>query len=109
DPDKSPLVTVVDCAQGGQTMARWAEPQGNPWSVAEQRLNQAGITPAQVQVVWIKIANAGPMGELEQHGKRLQQDTVAVLQNARSRFPNLRIVYLESRIFAGYGTGGLNP
>ena len=21
---KSPLVTIVDCAQGGQTMARWA-------------------------------------------------------------------------------------
>lgn len=109
DPDKAPLVTVVDCAQGGQTMARWADPKANPWSVAEQRLTQAGVTPAQVQVAWIKIANAGPTGELEQHGKRLQQDTVAVLQNARARFPNLHIVYLESRIFAGYGSGGLNP
>ncbi len=109
DPDKSPLVTIVDCAQGGQTMARWADAQANPWSVAEQRLTQAGVTPAQVQVAWIKIANAGPRGELQQHGKRLQQDTVAVVQNARARFPNLRIVYLESRIFAGYGTGGLNP
>jgi hypothetical protein len=109
DPDKSPLVTIVDCAQGGQTMARWADAQANPWSVAERRLTQAGVTPAQVQVAWIKIANAGPRGELKQHGKRLQQDTVAVVQNARARFPNLRIVYLESRIFAGYGTGGLNP
>jgi hypothetical protein len=109
DPDKSPLVTIVDCAQGGQTMARWADPKANPWSVAEQRLTQAGVTPAQVQVAWIKIANAGPQGELAEHGKRLQKDTVAVLQNARNRFPNLRIVYLESRIFAGYGTGALNP
>jgi hypothetical protein len=109
DPDKSPLVTIVDCAQGGQTMARWADAQANPWSVAERRLTQAGVTPAQVQVAWIKIANAGPRGELKQHGKRLQQDTVAVVQNARARFPNLRIVYLESRIFAGYGRGGLNP
>jgi hypothetical protein len=109
DPDKSPLVTIVDCAQGGQTMARWADPKANPWSVAEQRLTQAAVTPAQVQVAWIKLANAGPMGELAEHGKRLQKDTVAVLQNARARFPNLHIVYLESRIFAGYGTGGLNP
>lgn len=109
DPDKSPLVRIVDCAQGGQTMARWADAQANSWTVAEQRLTRAGVTAAQVQVAWIKIANAGPRGKLQQHGRRLQQDTVAVLQNARARFPNLRIVYLESRIFAGYGTGGLNP
>ncbi len=109
DPEKSPLVTVVDCAQGGQTMARWADPNANPWSVASQRLAHAQISPAQVQVAWIKIANAGPQGELERHGKQLQRDTVAVLQNARARFPNLRVVYLESRIFAGYGQGGLNP
>jgi hypothetical protein len=62
-----------------------------------------------VQIAWIKIANAGPTGELDQHGKQLQRDTVAVLQNARARFPNLRIVYLESRIFAGYANSGLNP
>jgi hypothetical protein len=109
DPDKSPLVTIVDCAQGGQTMARWADARANPWSVAEQRLKQAGVTAAQVQAAWIKIANAGPTGELAQHGKPLQHDTTAVLQNARARFPNLRIVYLESRIFAGYATSGLNP
>lgn len=109
DPDKSPLVTIVDCAQGGQTMARWADARANPWSIAEQRLTHAGVTPAQVQVAWIKIANAGPTGELDQHGKQLQRDTVAVLQNARDRFPNLRVVYLESRIFAGYGNSGLNP
>ena len=108
DPDKSPLVTIVDCAQGGQTMARWADARANPWSVAEQRLKQAGVTGAQVQAAWIKIANAGPTGELAEHGKSLQHDTVAVLQNARARFPNLRIVYLESRIFAGYATRGLN-
>src|SRR5262249_4032635 len=109
DPDKSPLVTIVDCAQGGQTMARWADARANPWSVAEQRLKQAGVTGAQGQAAWIKIANAGPTGELAEHGKPLQHDTVAVLQNARARFPNLRIVYLESRIFAGYATSGLNP
>jgi hypothetical protein len=109
DPDKSPLVTIVDCAQGGQTMARWADPNANPWKVAASRLEQAEVKPAQVQVVWIKIANAGPSGELPEHGKRLQQDTVAVVQNAKARFPNLRIVYLESRIYAGYAGTKLNP
>lgn len=109
DPDKSPLVTIVDCAQGGQTMLRWSDPKAKPWEVAAERLERAGVKPAQVQVVWIKIANAGPSGELTQHGKKLQQDTAAVVQNAKARFPNLRIVYLESRIYAGYAGSQLNP
>lgn len=109
DPEKSPRVTIVDCAQGGQTMARWADPEANPWTVAEQRLLHAGVTAAQVQVAWMKLANAGPTGELMQHGTRLKNDTIKVLQIARDRFPNLRIVYLESRIFAGYANSGLNP
>jgi hypothetical protein len=109
DPDKSPLLTIVDCAQGGQAMAEWADPKGNPWNVADRRLAAAGVSPNQVQVAWIKLANKGPTGDLPAHGKRLQQDTVAVLHNAKNRFPNLRIAYLSSRIYAGYATGGLNP
>ncbi|MBS0264321.1 MAG: hypothetical protein JSS02_20450 [Planctomycetes bacterium] len=109
DPEKSPRVTIVDCAQGGQPMSRWADPQSQTWTVAEQRLAREQVTPAQVQVVWIKLANPGPSGDLAQHGKALQKDTTAVLQQARERFPNLRLAYLESRIFAGHATTGLNP
>jgi hypothetical protein len=39
----------------------------------------------------------------------LQRDTQALLQNARVRFPNLRIAYLGSRIYGGYAGGPLNP
>src|SRR5262249_32862321 len=39
----------------------------------------------------------------------VQKDTLAVLQNARARFPNLRIAYLSSRIYAGYAGTPLNP
>jgi hypothetical protein len=109
DPDKSPLVTIVDCAQGGQAMAEWADPRGRPWEEATRRLTAAKVTPQQVQVAWIKLANKGPSGELAEHGKKLQKDTLAVLHNARARFPNLRVVYLGSRIYAGYSTGRLNP
>jgi hypothetical protein len=62
-----------------------------------------------VQVAWIKLANVGPQGDLEKHGRKLQSDTIAVLHNARERFPNLRIAYLGSRIYAGYAGTQLNP
>lgn len=39
----------------------------------------------------------------------MQDDTLKVLQNAKERFPNVRIAYLSSRIYAGHATGALNP
>jgi hypothetical protein len=109
DPDKSAKVTIVDCAQGGQAMAQWVQAEARAWKEAERRLEQAGVTPRQVQVAWIKLANIGPRGDLTEHGKKLKSDTQVVLHNARTKFPNLRIAYLGSRIYAGYATGGLNP
>lgn len=109
DRSKSPRVTIVDCAQGGQAMAEWAPYDAAPWREAERRLTAAGVSPAQVQVAWVKLANKGPRGSLTEHGKKLQADALAVLQNAKRRFPNLQIAYLSSRIYGGYSTGALNP
>jgi hypothetical protein len=109
DSDKSPQVQVVDCAQGGQTMARWRDPNANCWSVAMSRLSSAGVTPEQVEVAWVKLANAGPSGDFATHGGILYDDTVEVLHIANQKFPNLKIAYLGSRIYAGYANGRLNP
>ncbi len=109
DPAKSKKLTIVDCAQGGQAMAEWAPADAPTWKEAARRLAAASVSPKQVQVAWIKLANKGPKGELESHGRELERDTKAVLQNAKSRFPNLRIVYLSSRIYGGYATSHLNP
>jgi hypothetical protein len=109
DPAKSAKLTIVDCAQGGQAMAEWAPPNAAPWNEALRRLESARVTPQQVQMAWVKLANKGPRGELEEHGRKLQRDTVAVLQNAMAKFPNLRVAYLGSRIYAGYANGPLNP
>lgn len=109
DPAKSDKLTIVDCAQGGQAMAEWVPPDARPWAVAEERLQQARVSPQQVQVAWIKLANKGPRGELSEHGKTLQRDTQAVIQNAKARFPNLQVAYLSSRIYGGYAANPLNP
>lgn len=109
DPQKSPHVTIVDCAQGGQAMAEWVSPNARPWTEADRRLTQAGLSAKQVQAVWIKLANKLPQGDLQQHGKKLQADTLAVLQNAKARFPNLRVAYLSSRTYGGHSTTPLSP
>ena len=90
-------------------MARWADPKAACWTEADRRLQVSRVTGQQVQVAWVKLANAGPSGELHEHGKQLEQDTRTVLSNLRSHFPNLRIAYLGSRIYGGYADGRLNP
>lgn len=90
-------------------MAEWVDPQGRAWLEADRRLRASRLSPQQVQVAWVKLANKNPIGDLNEHGQQLAEDTTAVVQNARARFPNLRIVYLSSRTYGGYSVGSLNP
>lgn len=124
DPDKSPGVVIVDCAQGGQAAAQWAYPEKykrtdrstgrerpSPWAVMDERIKKAGVMPAQVQLVWIKQAEMGPanLGEFPRHARVLQDNIAVILQELKGRFPNLRIAYLSSRIYAGHAGTPLNP
>jgi hypothetical protein len=118
DPGKSPDLVIVDGAQGGKDARAWmtdeqaAEGGGrSTWQVLDERLRAAGTTPAQVQVVWLKQALAMPalLGDFPAHARRLEDDVAQALRIARKRFPNLRLAYLSSRIYAGYATTALNP
>jgi hypothetical protein len=111
DPRKSPSLVIVDGAQGGQAAEEWLSPDARPWSVAEDRLRAGGVTNKQVQAVWIKQAliQQGRFGDFPAHARRLEADLVTILQNAKQRFPNLRIAYLSSRIYGGYASTALNP
>lgn len=111
DSAKSSRVVIVDTAQGGQTGLRWADTKSALWNEVDNRLQRAGVSPQQVQVAWMKQAEAGPAqyGDFPKHAKQLQASLVTSLANLKQKFPNLRIVYLSSRIYAGYATTSLNP
>jgi hypothetical protein len=109
DSDKDPHLVVVDGAQGGQTASVWANPGAMVWSVLAQRLQQAGVTAQQVAVAWVKQANAGPSGSFPGYAQDLQADLQATAQNLHAAFPNIKIAYHSSRIYAGYATTALNP
>ncbi len=112
DSEKSPKVVIVDGAQGGQTANVWANPgDRDPWKVLDERLQQAGVTASQVQAAWVKQAIPGPeyLGDFPKHAEVLKGHMVGLLDQLRQRFPNVRIVYLSSRIYAGYATTHLNP
>jgi len=109
DPEVNPMLTLVDGAQGGQTARITADPQAHFWTVVGERLAAAAVTAEQVQVVWIKQANANPAKGFPAEAATLQADLTATLHNLHDKFANLKIAYLSSRIYGGYAVTPLNP
>jgi len=108
--DAVPFV-IVDGAQGGQAAIQWDTAESRPWGEVENRLKTAGVTPKQVQFVWVKQAliQQGQHGAFPAHAKKLQEEMKKIVQLARGKYPNLRVAYLSSRIYAGYAKSQLNP
>lgn len=109
DALKSPRVQCVDGAQGGQTAFAIQDPAAPFWTVVDQRLAAANATREQVQVIWFKEADAGPTSGFPAYAQTLRTEFTAIMQVIHDRFPNARIAYLASRIYAGYATTMLNP
>src|SRR6185295_1129761 len=110
DAKKSPHVVLVDGAQGGMEAQAWAE-SGRPWDMLDQRLKQSGVASQQVQAIWLKQARRSPasLGAFPKHANEMNGHMIVILHKLKERFPNLKIVYLSSRIYAGYARSDLNP
>lgn len=107
-------VLFVNGAQGGMTAAAIQDPQDGRrgkqyWDTVDQRLKQAGVSREQVQVIWIKQADAGPTQGFPKYAQTLQAELARIVQIFPARFPNTKLVYLSSRTYGGYATTGLNP
>jgi hypothetical protein len=104
-----PNLVLVDGAQGGQTARVTANPDSKYWTVSAERLAQAGVTAAQVQIAWIKQANAMPHTPFEDHAIQLKNDFAATIRTLQQKCPNIKLVYLSSRTYGGLATTPLNP
>lgn len=109
----NPQVVFVNGAQGGMTAARIQVPDSADgakyWTEVDLRLKKAGATRDQVQVIWIKQADAGPREGFPDYAKKLEKELTRIAQIFPKRFPNAKLVYLSSRTYGGYATTPLNP
>lgn len=113
----APHLAIVDGAQGGKEATAWANESKDQrtgrtaWEELATRLAASGVSPPQVQVVWMKLAVARPAagGDYPAHVGKFKQLVVTSLQKLKARYPNVRLVYLSNRIYAGYATTPLNP
>jgi hypothetical protein len=99
DPLRRPAVVVVDGAQPARDATAWANPEAEVWPILDERLAAAGLTPAQLQVIFLKQAIGRPdrHGVFPAHAESLRDRLGDIVRIAKDRYPNLRIAYLSSR------------
>ncbi len=106
-------LAIVNGAAGGQSAAFWDSPtDANYDRVRDIRLTPQGLTEQQVQVVWVKVANPGPTMSLPASSAdayTLETQQGNIVRALKTRYPNVRQVFLSSRIYGGYATTTLNP
>ena len=104
---------LVNGAAGGKSAAYWVSPTLPDYDrVRDVDLAGAGVTEAQVQVGWVKVANPGPTVSLPSASSdayTLETQMGQIVRAMKVRYPNLKLVYFSSRIYAGYATTTLNP
>jgi hypothetical protein len=106
-------LVIANGAKGSETATEWDSPSDpNYVRVRDQVLQPLGVTEAQVQVVWLKEANPDPSLSLPSNNAdayQLETTLGHIVRSLKTRYPNLQIVFLSSRIFAGYASVNLNP
>jgi hypothetical protein len=108
--NKNAKLTLIDGAEGGQDINAINSSTASYWNTVSSRLATAGLTAAQVQIIWFKEAEAQPTDtSFATYPDALKNKYKSVMQMLKSRFPNLQLVYLSSRIYAGYASSKLNP
>lgn len=113
DPSRNSKLVAVNCAQGNHAVAEWRVPTNDAWSTCAQRLTNAGVTAAQVQAAWVKLAERTsdvPDKTFPAHALFHQQGLGDVLRLLKTNFPNLELAFMSSRTRAYESNpNALNP
>jgi hypothetical protein len=109
DKDINPHVVLVNGAVGGVPASEaQKEDAGGPkgikyWEEVDKRLDAKVASRDQVQVVWLKETNPAPhKGDFPAYTKTLEEQITRIVQLLPKRFPNIKMVYLSSRTWAGW-------
>jgi hypothetical protein len=105
DDHRNAHLFVVNGAQGGQALDVISNPAASYWNSLALRIEAAGLSPAQVQAVWIKMADAAvPTTDFPAHALTELGHAKAVLQILKSTYPHLALAFFSSRTYGGNTT-----
>ncbi|HEV8660068.1 MAG TPA: hypothetical protein VGS96_15790 [Thermoanaerobaculia bacterium] len=106
-------LVLVNGAAGGKSADFWDSPSDPDYNrVRDNDLTPLGLTEAQVQVAWVKVANPQPAASLPSANAdafRLETQMGNIARALKVRYPNIQLAYFSSRAYAGYASSTLNP
>jgi hypothetical protein len=105
-------LVIVNGAADGQDAAAWTSPASPNYDrIKTVRLAPLGLSENQVEAVWVKLDDAKPTTSLPADSADAYiflSNLGQVLRALRIRYPNLELVFLSSRTYAGYATPGVD-
>jgi hypothetical protein len=106
-------LVIVNGARSGQEAGNWVDPAQPSYDrIRDDELAPRGLSEAQVQVVWVKVANREPQASLPAQNADafiLLTHLGSIARAVKQRYPNVKSMFVSSRIYAGYTTTPLNP
>ena len=106
-------LVIVNGALGGQSADKWDAPQDPNYDrIKTDVLWPNGLSEAQVQAVWVHLANATPQTPLpapDADAYLLVKRRGDVARALRVRYPTLQVVFFSDRVYGGYAESDLNP
>ncbi len=108
DPTVNNGLVIINGARNGQDLKAWDSPSDFEYHRVETNvLPGFDVTEEQVQIVWVKVAVANESSRpvLPSQNADAYQEEIAigdVVRALRVRYPNLKQVFLTSRIYGGY-------
>jgi hypothetical protein len=99
-------VVIVNGAMPGKSALDWATRTSREYDrIRDTRLAPLGLSEKQVQVVWLQITDSAPTVSLparEADAYLLRDRLSDVMISLKSRYPNLALVFLSSRMYGGF-------
>ena len=96
-------------AREGAAATEIAVPYGDYWIHVDRQLQPCEMSSAQVQVVWLKAALARARSTFPENARLLQRALRSILEILKTKFPQLKLVYVSSRTYGGYSASDLSP
>ena len=120
-------LVVINGARGAMTGCAWTSAQETPnqagcnmprflpnqyQRIRDDLLKPSGLSEDQVEVIWVKNADPRPQMALPSENAEAyeyERYIGEMARAARARYPNLKLMFITSRIYAGYASTPLNP